>query len=74
MYIIKFERNAKSGLKAKILLENDNEHLKLKINPTEVTDGQEEEKKEAAPKVIDSQGIEESKSLGYSGSGQSKSK
>ena len=71
MYIIKFERNAKSSLKARILLENDNEHLKLKINPTEVADGQEEEKK-AAPKVIDSQGIEESKSIGHVGSNQSK--
>ena len=70
MYIIKFERNAKSSLKARILLENDNEHLKLKINPTEVADGQEEEKK-AAP---DSQGIEEVKSIGYVGSDQSKSK
>lgn len=43
MYIIKFERNAKSGLKPRIILENDNEHLKLKINPTE--DNEEEEKK-----------------------------
>ena len=33
MYIIKFERNAKDGLKSKMLLENDNAHLMLKINP-----------------------------------------
>ena len=48
MYILKFERNAKSGLKARILLENDNEHLKLKINPTVTEDNQEEEKKAPA--------------------------
>ena len=43
MYIIKFERNAKDGLKSKMLLENDNAHLMLKINP-ELSN--EEEKKQ----------------------------
>ena len=27
MYIVKFERNAKDGLKSRTLLENDNSHL-----------------------------------------------
>ena len=27
MYVIKFERNAKDGLKSSVLLENDNSHL-----------------------------------------------
>ena len=42
MYIVKFERNAKDGLKAKILLENDNAHLMLKPNP--INPNEEEEK------------------------------
>ena len=42
MYIVKFERNAKDGLKAKILLENDNAHLMLKLNP--INPNEEEEK------------------------------
>ena len=49
MYIIKFERNAKGGLKARILLENDNAHLLLKINPTDTDQEDQEEEKKAVP-------------------------
>ena len=33
MYVVKFERNAKDELKAKILLENDNIHLQMTLQP-----------------------------------------
>ena len=32
MYVIKFERNAKDGLKSTVILENDNTHLQLKLD------------------------------------------
>ena len=33
MYIVQFDRNAKGGLKPKVLLENDNSHIKLELSP-----------------------------------------
>ena len=32
MFIIKFERNAKDGLKPKIIMKNDNSHLQLDLS------------------------------------------
>ena len=51
MYIIRFERNAKDGLKPKIVMKNDNSHLQLSLEgATPATNNpQEEEKKQAAP-------------------------
>jgi len=51
MFIVRFERNAKAGLKPKILMQNDNSHLKLSIEgvippaPHAINKPPEEEKK-----------------------------
>ena len=49
MYIVKFERNAKNGLKPKIILENDNSHLQLKLNQLLASNPNQEEEKKLTP-------------------------
>ena len=51
MFIVRFERNAKDGLKPKMLMQNDNSHLKLSLEgvtppaPHSINMQPEEEKK-----------------------------
>ena len=49
MYIIRFERNAKDGLKTKIVMKNDNSHLQLSLDGATPATNNEEEKKQAVP-------------------------
>ena len=51
MFIIRFERNAKDGLKPKLIMKNDNSHLDLALRNARIpAPGMEEEKKSAPAK------------------------
>ena len=53
MFIIRFERNAKDGLKPKLIMKNDNSHLDLDLRNARIpTPGMEEEKKSAPAKQV----------------------
>ena len=44
MYIVRFERNARDGLKPKIIMKNDNSHLQLKLDGAQPATNEEEKK------------------------------
>ena len=58
MFIVRFERNAKDGLKPKMLMQNDNSHLKLSLEGVVIPPAshsinmQPEEEKKAPAKVL----------------------